>query len=112
MKNNLDEREMRIVCECLRASAYGPFFIHKNTDDPYWEIHTLFGLYIDELREIADRCPDIDMNNEDVKLAINNSLNHLLGYPHYCDESTWFKYISVPPEEVDRIFDKWRGEDI
>jgi hypothetical protein len=110
MKDELDEREMSVVYECLKAAAYGPFFVDENADDPYWEIHALFGLSITELREIADSCPNIDMVNENVKLAINNSFNNLLGYPHGCDQLTWSKYISVPPEEVARIFKKWRGE--
>ena len=109
MGDKLSGQEMSVSCECLKAAAYGPFFIDESADDPYWEIHALFGLSINELREIADSCPNIDMHNENIKLAINNSFNNLLGYPHGSDEPTWSKYISIPPEEVDRIFKKWRG---
>ncbi len=32
-----------------------------------------------------------------------------VGYPHE-KEAVWSQFISVPEEEVDRIFDKWRGD--
>jgi|SRR3989338_1583981 len=100
----------KIIRECLQAAAYGPFFVSKNTDDPYWEIHTIFGLEIYELRGIADKYPNVDQHAESVKTAINNSFNNLLGYPHHCTEKEWNEYLSVSPDELKIIFEKWRKE--
>lgn len=80
---NLSNDEIKIIHECLIASAYGPFFTDNSAkDNPFWEIHFIFELAMDELLKIADALPQIDMEAEDVKLAINNSINNLLGYPH------------------------------
>lgn len=40
-------------------------------------------------------------------VAINNSLNNLLGYPHK-KWALWPQYISASPEEVDAVFKRWR----
>jgi hypothetical protein len=47
-----------------------------------------------------------------VILAVNNSLNNLLGYPTTPTDQEWPKFISANRQEVKRIFDKWRGEKI
>ena len=110
-RQNLSDEELKVIKECVKAAAYGPFFIDQEAkDDPYWEIHPLFGLTIDELRTIADTFPHLDLDDEKVKLAINNSINHLLGYPHSCSEEVWKKYISVSEDELERIYLKWTGE--
>ena len=45
--------------------------------------------------------------DEPVTLAINNSMCHLRGYPHGCEED-WPHYISASDEEVERVFSEWR----
>ena len=100
----LNEREKQTVFECLRAASDGPFF-------PDWEFRTLFGLERDQVRRIATAIPDIDDSSEEVALAINNAMVHLTGYPHQ-KEAAWSQFISVPEDEVDRVFDKWRGDAI
>jgi len=100
--SSLSERERQTVFECLRAASEGPFF-------PDWEFHTLFGLERDQVRRIAAAIPDIDDSSEEVALAINNAMAHLTGYPHH-QEAVWSQFISVPEEEVDRVFSKWRGD--
>lgn len=110
-KQNLSDDEIKVIKQCIKAAAYGPFFIDDEAkDDPHWEIHPLFGLTIDELRNIADAFPNVDLDNENVELAINKSINHLLGYPHRCSEEVWGKYISVSKDELERIYLKWAGE--
>jgi hypothetical protein len=101
---DLSPEERQIVFECLRATATGPFF-------PDWEFHTLFGIERGDVKAIVDAWPAVDEANENVSLAINNSMNNLLGYPHGRDRE-WLQYMSVPPKEVARIFKKWRGEQI
>jgi hypothetical protein len=64
------------------------------------------------LRNIADVLPNLDFDNEKVELAINNSINHLLGYPHCCFEEVWKKYISVSKDELEKIYLKWAGEKV
>jgi hypothetical protein len=112
-KQNLSDEEIKVIRECIKAAAYGPFFKDDGTrDDPYWEIHSLFGLTIDELRKIADALPNLDLEDENVSLAINNSINNLLGYPHGCSDEVWSKYISVSKNELSKIYFKWRGEKV
>jgi hypothetical protein len=109
--SELSNEEIKVVQECLKAAAYGPFFIDKDSKfGPFWEIHSIFGPTMEELRAIADNFPNVDMNAEDVKLAINNSFNNLLGYPHGCSEETWSKYISVTKKELYRLFAKYRND--
>ena len=98
---DLDTAETQVVLECLRAASTGPFF-------PDWEFHTLFGLDRRDVQEGVDAWPNIDETKQNVSFAINNSMNNLLGYPHGLDKD-WARYISVPPSEVRRIFEKWRG---
>ena len=109
-KQNLSDDEIRVIRECIKAAAYGPFFVDEEAkDNPYWEIHSIFGLTIDELRRIADEFPNLDLEDEDVRLAINNSIKNLLGYPHGCSQEVWSKYISVSEDELRQILFKWKG---
>ncbi|HZE58864.1 MAG TPA: hypothetical protein VE031_13495 [Chthoniobacterales bacterium] len=100
--SSLSEPEKQTVFECLRAASDGPFF-------PDWEFHTLFGLERDQVRRIAAAIPHIDDSSKEVALAINNAMAHLTGYPRH-QEAVWSQFISVPEEEVDRVFTKWRGD--
>jgi hypothetical protein len=79
---NLTEQEREVVLECLRASVTGPFF-------PMWEFSTLFGLDHQEVSDIAFGPLPLDDMNENVKLAINNALNTLTGYPLKCGPEVW-----------------------
>jgi hypothetical protein len=106
-EEDLTETEICVLCECLKAAAYGPFFVDKKADDPYWEVHSLFGISMDELRQLADSCPNIDMSDETVKTAITNTFNNLLRYPHGFSEKTWSQYISVSSETVIQLFGRW-----
>jgi len=96
----LEPSERDLIGQCLRASATGPFF-------PDWEFSTLFGLERIELCAIADVWPGVG-NRELTELAINNSLNNLVGYPHGCD-GIWSQWISAPPRELLRLLSKLRG---
>ncbi|WP_426750708.1 hypothetical protein [Myxococcus sp. Y35] len=89
----------RVIQECLRAAVDGPFF-------PDWEFPVLFGLERAEVAAILASWPACDAP-EDQALAIRNTLNNLLGYPHR-KWDIWPRYISVSPEEVDAVFARWR----
>ena len=95
---DLTPDEQRIVRECLRAAVSGPFF-------PMWEFQTLFGLEHSEIAAIAF-APTVDDASPNVSLAINTAMNNLTGYPHK-RQDVWSQYISVSPDEVRRILNKW-----
>jgi hypothetical protein len=101
---DLTSDEQKIVLDCLNASVEGPFF-------PDWEFSTLFGLSQEEVRSVIQKWPVDDTSDETAALAINNTLNNLLGYPHQENEA-WRQYISASQEEVYTIFKKWRGHDV
>ncbi len=90
----------KIISECLNAVVNGPFF-------PDWEFATLFGLTREEIKKILDKWPAVDEENEDIKIAINNSFNNLLGYP-IANDDKWPEYISINRNKLRVIFADWR----
>jgi hypothetical protein len=98
---DLTPTERRIVRECLRAAVTGPFF-------PMREFPILFGLEHAEVADIAFGPDPLDDARGDVRLAINNALNMLTGYPHR-QYDVWYAHVSAPPEDVRRILKKWKG---
>jgi hypothetical protein len=96
------DEELATLGSCLLAATVGPFF-------PDWEFHTLFGLERAEVAAVAKAWPKVDLANEDVQLAVNNALNNLVGYPHHC-ENEWDAWIPATPQELVRLFCKWRGD--
>ena len=98
----LTDSERELVRQCLEAAAYGPFFADG-------EFHTLFGLEREEVVAVLSRWPDIDDSDEVARLAVNNSMNNLVGYPHRC-EREWPEFIAEPRTEVLRVLRKWRAD--
>ena len=98
----LSETESTIIGQCLRAAVDGPFF-------PEWEFSTLFGLHREEVRSIANEWPRNSARTQDVILAINNSINHLLHYPHRKNNlrSDW---IPVDHKELKDLLEKIRAK--
>jgi hypothetical protein len=99
--SDLSEEERCVVHDCLRASLEGPFF-------PEWEFTSLFGISRSDLAQVVAAWPQVDEQAETVRLAINNSMNNLLGYPHGC-ERAWPEFLAVSRQEVERIYVKWCG---
>lgn len=99
--DSLSEADKKTLGQALRAAADGPFF-------PDWEFHTLFGLQRTEVRAIADAWPHVESLPHDVIVAVTNSLNNLLGYPHGAD-TVWSQWISVDREQLDELFGRLRG---
>jgi len=79
--SQLSSKERKVIYECMKATAEGPFF-------PDWEFHTLFGIERKKLASIFRSWPSIDETDEDVLLAINNAMANLVGYPHG-EEKEW-----------------------
>ncbi|MCG3117030.1 MAG: hypothetical protein LLH30_15240 [Candidatus Manganitrophus sp. SA1] len=102
---NLNEDEKVVVFECLKCVASGKVILHD------WEFPTIMGIELQELLAVVNKWPDVDDSQEAVFLAINNSMNNLLGYPHG-RHSTWDEYIPVPQAEIARVFGKWRDTPI
>jgi hypothetical protein len=97
----LSKSESRVVGEVLRAAADGPFF-------PDWEFHSLFGLEREEVRRIADDWPLPTAPPDDVVVAVNNSMNMMLSYPHR-KHDMWEDWISVDQHAVNELFNRLRG---
>ncbi len=97
----LTRAESRIVGEVLSAAADGPFF-------PDREFHTLFGLYREEFRRIADEWPLPRAAPEAVRAAVNDAFNNLLGYPHRKDD-VWPDWIPVDQVALDELFRRLRA---
>jgi hypothetical protein len=97
----LSKRDSEVVAQALRAAADGPFF-------PDWEFHTLFGLTRDQVRRISEEWPLPSGSPDDVVLAVNNSMNMLLGYPHR-KHDLWAEWISVDRYALNELFSRIRG---
>jgi hypothetical protein len=100
---DLTDAEQKVVFECLRCVASGRVILND------WEFPILFGIDFATLQTIVGAIPKIDDSSQEVFLAINNTFNNLLGYPHG-KELMWHEFISVAPTQVEHIFTKWRGD--
>ena len=98
---DLTDEARAIVAECLAAAVDGPFF-------PDWEFQTLFGLTRDEVGHVRSEWPDVT-NPDDAFIAVNNSLNNLIGYPHGCD-GEWSDWISVSHDKLLAVLATVRGD--
>ncbi len=98
--NTLSDVDKAVVGQALRAAADGPFF-------PDWEFQTLFGLKHSDVCAIADAWPDPTASPEVVEIAVNNSLNNLLGYPHNMD-AVWSIWISIDRHHLNEMFNRLR----
>jgi len=104
--SDLNEDEICIVAECLKAASHGPFFEDN-------EFHTLFGVTREEAQFVSDRFPNVDEHDDEATgsddswLVINNTLVNLIGYPHG-KQSIWDQHISVPKTQVEEIYKKWK----
>jgi len=98
---HMSDQDKKVIGEALRAAVDGPFF-------PEWEFHTLFGLTTHEVRTITHAWPNVGLNDRTVALAVNNSFNNLLAYPHRQD-FLWSQWISVDREELEELYSRIRG---
>jgi hypothetical protein len=95
---DLDEEELAIVGQCLRAAVEGPFF-------PDWEFQTLIGVSREEIQRLALSWPSRDADDAGTTNAVVGVLNNLIGYPHG-EESAWASFIGVGPAAVSIILEK------
>ena len=97
---DLTENELAIVKQCMMCVADGKVILHD------WEFHSIMGVGIDEFLEILALWPNINENEERVKMAINNSLNNLIGYSHGKQKS-WDRIMEAPISEIESVLQKW-----
>ena len=71
--SDLNADELAVVCDCLRCIAEGKVISHDS------EFQTLFGIEPSDVESVLRAWPHVDDADENVNLAINNSMNNLLG---------------------------------
>jgi hypothetical protein len=76
------------VKECLRAAVGGPFFSGL-------EFHALLG----QVRKVLQSWPELNEAGDTVAVAINNSVNNLLGYRVPNKKELRPKFLSVKRSE-------------
>lgn len=99
---HLTPNQIQVIDECLRAAAYGPFF-------PDGEFSALFGMTRKQVADVAEQWPVVLSEPEHVHLAVNNSMNNLLGYPSK-QRAEWGDYVSVDRDEVKSVLAVWRQQ--
>jgi hypothetical protein len=88
--------------------------LERRGHEDWSEFSAIFGLSHEQVTQLVRAWPHLDglpeevLADRGVEVAINNAMNNLLGYPHRCDD-VWDQFISVPREELSRIFRKWRS---
>ncbi len=90
----------RVIGECLRAAADGPFFAEA-------DFEVLFGLNRETVRSFAAVWPHHPGITEELLTAVNASLHNLLALPPGQDE-LWPRHISVGPGQLQEIYARWR----
>ena len=99
---DLSPAELEVLHRCMQNTAGDPALF------PDWEFPTLFGLNRAEFIAVLEAWPDLDETGLDVQLAIQNSLNNLLGYPHQYHDN-WDRHFGFSKAELIDVFRKWRG---
>jgi hypothetical protein len=105
---HLTKDECETVLRCIRAIVEGPFLSEG-------DFHPIIGLERSEAAAVASRWSAVDESEEDVQLAINNSMNALLIWFGWQDEdpdsasAIFRQWTGATPQEIERLFEKWRG---
>src|SRR6185437_8327973 len=92
--NALTPSEWEVVRRCLHAVVEGPFICDG-------DFHPLIGLRREEAAAVATRWPVLDEGEEEVNLALNNSMNCLL---------IWFGWQDQDPQAGEELLRRWTGE--
>lgn len=95
---------------CLNAVVHGPFF-------PDCEFHTLFGLTRLEVEIVLTEWPNLpaqtpsgyDSPGHFQDVAVNNSMNNLLGYPHGFRGDVFLREVGASEQQVAAVLTRWRG---
>ena len=96
---SLSAEEEASVYECLRCVAAGMLVPHDG------EFHSLFGVHPGEVQAVLSQWPRVDDSEDRVHLAINNSMNTLLGL---VPEQDLTRHAAYSKGEIDQVFQKWK----
>jgi len=97
---DLSAEELAVVRECLKCIAEGSAIPHD------WEFQTLFGIEPSDVQAVLSEWPQVDDSEQRVYLAINNSMNSLLGL---ISDRELARYIPYSKGEIGDAFRKWKG---
>ncbi len=97
--SNLSKEELDLTRRCIHAAADGPFF-------PEFEFATIFGCERAEVRDILKLWPNVDDSDSLISMAINNTFNNLLGYPHGMEPQV-LAMTRASMKEVEALYTKW-----
>ena len=97
---DLTAAERAVIYDCLKCVASGKVIAHD------WEFESLFGIEPRQLQAVVDSWPNVDDTDEVVALAINNSLNSLLGL---VGDERFAEHVPHVRAEVAQVFARWRG---
>jgi hypothetical protein len=84
----------------VEVAANGPFF-----DDG--EFETLFGVTREFVREMAAAWPEVDVSDQNTLVGINNSILHIVTYPHGKRERLP-SLIGLSVEQISTLFKVFR----
>ena len=101
MLNGLTPDERELVRRSLVAAVEGPYF-------PDWEFQTLFGVKRAEVADVVRKWPAVDESRDVARLAIDNALANLLGYPHGRTAQLESE-LGVTTARLEQVFTKWRS---
>ena len=98
---NLTDSEKVVIHACLECVVSGEIILHN------WEFHPIMGISVKELKTVLEAWPDVNDSDDIVQVAINNSMNNLIHFPHG-HHGRWLGFLGFSREEVTRVFAKWR----
>ena len=109
---SLSDDDRATIKACLNAAVHGPFF-------PDWEFHTLLGLTRSEVEIVLNAWPNLptqtpsgyDSPGHFQVVAVNNSMNNLLGYPHGVRAGAFVREVGASEQQVAAVLTRWRSDD-
>lgn len=96
--NSLSKNDLEVIKNCLTFSEDERVF-------PEWEFETLFGISRELFSAISREWPAVDLENQNVEIAIIGCLNNILGYLNMSDKD-WKKNFSFNHDELLKILRK------
>ncbi len=100
---SLTEPEKATVRECV------DFIFSSGRFDLAADCETRIGVSVEQLKAVLSAWPKVqdEISGSHGFLVINNSLNEVCHGPDAPGAEQWAEYLSVPREQVVRIYQKW-----
>ena len=90
--------QLDLLHRCLRAAVEGDYF-------PDWELPTLMGARVEELRAILRDWAHLDLCSRDTREVLINVVVNLCGYPHNQKERLW-KEVRADESTLDELVEE------